>query len=152
MDRSPYEMQAERALVSANPNVLIEEGLLQVGVDKPFEVHRVIPRIYARTSGNVFLATQPDQELLAGLVKISIKNTGLDLSMTKNPSRIGALTKGSSERTWEWAEPMTITRTNGFAVSLEADTFPAVDTLNNLLVVLTFEGFLLVVAPAMENR
>lgn len=154
-DRSPYEMAGELALTTGQGTTLMPEGLLQVGVDKPFEVHRLIPRIYARDSSNILINPQPDQELLQGLVKLDLENTGLQLKMTKVPTVIGAIVKGSSERTWEFAEPMTISRSNGFQASLQAATFPAntaIASLNNLLVTLVFEGFLLIVAPPMGNR
>ncbi len=152
MDRDPYAMYGELALTSGATPHEFPAATFQCGTDKPLEFHRLIPRLYALDENGVLLPTQPDQELLAGLIKISIKITAREQAMTRVPTRIGTLTKGSAERTWEWADPEYLERSTGFSVTIEASTFPAIAGLDSILVCLTFEGFMIVIAPPTGNR
>lgn len=152
MDRDPYAMPGELSLTTGQISTLYPPATFQCGTDKPFEVHRMIPRLYALNSSGVLLPTQPDQDLLAGLVKISLKIINKEQSMTRVPTRIGTLTKGSSERTWEFADPEYLERSTGFEVAIQAETFPTIENFASILVALTFEGFMIVVAPPTNNR
>lgn len=152
MDRHPYEMYGELAISTNQISTQFPEAVFQNNVDKPFEVHRFIPRFLALSSQNVPLTTQPDQDLLASLVKVSIKYTALEQSLTKAPTRPVALTKGTAERTWEWADPEYLVRSTGFQVDVQGLAFPAIQDLSSILCMFTFEGFLCVVAPPTENR
>lgn len=151
-DRDPYAMYGELALTSGSTPREFPPATFQCGTDKPLELHRLIPRLYALDAQGVMLPTQPDQDLLAGLIKISIKVTNREQAMTRVPTPIGALTKGSAERTWEWADPEYLERSTGFTVVIEASTFPAIANLDSILVGLTFEGFMIVIAPPTNNR
>lgn len=152
LDRDPYEFYGELTLGSSQPNTAFPSATFQCTVDKPFEVHRMIPRVYAYDAEGIILPTQPDQDLLAGIVKITIKDLGLEQLMTKVATRIGALTKGSSERSWEWADPHYLTRSNGFEVTAQTVAFPDIEDLSTLVLAISFEGFLCVVAPPTNNR
>ena len=151
--RVPYELSGELVVATTSP-VQFPEATFLNSVDKPFEIHRMIPRVYALDAAGLLVDEQPDQELLAGLVRLRITDLGLDQVMTKNPTLIGILTKGSSERTWEWAEPHTLVRSNQMQVVVELLAFPAgfAEEILSLKVAIAFEGFLLVLAPASENR
>jgi len=151
-DRDPYSLFGELLLTTAQVATDFPQATFSCQTDKPFEVHRMIPRLYALDSQGVMLPTQPDQELLAGLIKVSIKVFNREQAMTRVPTRIGTLTKGSSERTWEWADPEYLQCSTGFQVTVQADTFPAVTNMASILVAITFEGFLIVIAPATNNR
>lgn len=150
--RWPYEISGEFIIQSAEAGQQYPDATFQNGQDKPFEIHRLIPRIYALDSDNVLLSTQPDQELLLGLVRARITDLGREQLITKNPTLLGALVKGSAERTWEFAEPMYIIRSEQIQIVLDALTFPTISGLNKLRVVVTFEGFVCIVAPPGENR
>lgn len=151
-DRFPYELAGEMAMTSAQRGIQFPDALFQNGTDKPFECHRVIPRLYARDVSNVLLTTQPDQELLAGLIRWDIVINNLEQKLTKAPTLIGTSTKGSAERTWEFADPCYLMRATGFQITLDALTYPAIGNLNNILVAITFQGFLLIVSPPLPNR
>lgn len=150
--RWPYEISGELLLTTGLTGTQYPDATFQNGQDKPFEMHRMIPRIYALDAQNVLLTTQPDQELLLGLVRTRITDLGREQLITKNPTILGALLKGSSERTWEFAEPMYIIRSEQIQIVLDALTFPAISNLDKLRVVITFEGFVCIVAPPSENR
>ncbi len=152
LDRYPYEFPGEIIIQDAQPSIQIPNAVFQNGTDKPFEVHRMIPRVMAYDSSNVLLATQPDQEMLLALLKIEIEDTGLNQALTKAPTRLNALVKGSSERTWEWADPHYLVRSNGFTVTVEGETFPDIDDLDHLVLAIVFEGFMCIVAPPSNNR
>lgn len=152
LDRDPYVMYGELTLTSGQAARLFQPATFQCGTDKPLEIHRLIPRLYALDENGVMLETQPDQELLAGLVKVSIRILHKEQALTRSPTRIGALTKGSAERTWEWADPSYLERSTGFEVTIEASTFPNIDGLDSILVGLAFEGFMIVIGPAANNR
>jgi hypothetical protein len=152
VDRDPYDFTGTAFLTTAQQGFQYPPAVFSNGVDKPFEIHRMIPRIYAIDGQNVLLPSQPDQELLAGLVQITINNLAKNQLITKTPTLIGTLTKGTNERTWEFAEPMYLVRSENLEITLDALTFPTITNLAQLKVVLTFEGFLCVVAPPGGNR
>lgn len=154
-DRFPYEMPAEQSLTTGQRGVQFTPAVFNNGTDKPFECHRMLARVYARDSNNILLNPQPAQELLAGLVRFEILIDNLEQRLTKAPALIDATMKGSAERTWEFADPCYLVRSSAFQVTVDALTFPAnaaISNLNNLLVAITFQGFLLIVSPPMPNR
>jgi hypothetical protein len=116
--------------------------------DKVFEVHRMIPRVYALDAEGLLLATQPDQNTAEGLVLLSMNLQGFNQLVTKSQTRIGALIKGSSERTWEYAEPFFLPNGRGIQLFASTTAFPAAVTYTQLLIVVVYEGFLLQLAPA----
>lgn len=150
--RWPYEITGELSLTSGQPARQYPDATFQNGVDKPFEIHRMIPRVYALDDAGVLLPTQPDQELLLGLVRANIVDLGREQLITKTPTLLGAIVKGSAERTWEFAEPMYLVRSEQLQVTVSALVFPAVANLNSLVVAMCFEGFLCVVAPPTGER
>jgi hypothetical protein len=150
--RWPYTISGEFLIESAETGQQFPDATFQNGQDKPFEIHRMIPRVYALDSEGVLLPTQPDQELLLGLVRAKIVDLGREQLMTKNPTLLGLLCKGSSERTWEFAEPMYLIRAEQIQITLDALTFPVISNLDQLKVAIDFQGFVCVVAPPSENR
>lgn len=157
MDRVPYEMSGELILPSADGSttgVQFPDATFMNSVDKPFEIHRMIPRIIGLGATNITFSPQPDQEELASLVRLRMTDLGLDQVLTKNATLVSLLTKGSSERTWEFADPHYLTRSNLIQIVCDMLTLPAVydDDITKLRISIAFQGFLLVVAPPSENR
>jgi hypothetical protein len=150
--RSPYTMPGDLLLTSGQPGVQFPEATFMNNVDKPFEIHRVIPRVTAVDVNNVPLFPQPDQDLLSGLLRVQVTDLGKNQKLTKNPSLVTILTKGSSERTWEFADPYYLIRSESIQVVCDALTFPAIPDLAALRVEWAFQGFLIVVAPASDVR
>ena len=148
--RFPYAMYS--ALLQA-PSVVgvpfFSEDFLNAQ-DKTIEVHRMIPRVYALDVNSLPLGTQPDQELLAGLCLIAFNLQGFNQQVNKNATLLGTLTKGSAERTWEFADPLYLPNGRGLQVFLTTAAFPATFAglgITQLRVAITFEGFLISVAP-----
>lgn len=140
-DRVPYLLYGEQAYTTAQGNTAFPQAQFSCQTTKVFEVHRMIPRLVALGDGGVPLATQPAQDLLAALIKLTIKIFDQEQSMTRVPTRIIALTKGESERTWEFADPVYLPASTGFDVAAEAVAYPAIQGLVSILVCISFEGF-----------
>ena len=153
-DRYPYAIPGELLLTTGQLAQQYPDSTFLHAADKPFEIHRMIPRVIALDVNQVVLSPQPEQDLLAALVRTRITNLGITQPLTKAPTLISALTKGSAERTWEWAEPQTLERSQELQIVLDALAFPAalLASVTYLRVAIIFEGFLLQVAPASDNR
>lgn len=144
LQRIPYTLAGEFTMTTLLQNQQYPDATFQNNVNKPFEIHRMIPRIYAFSDG-AMVVTQPDQELLLGLIRARISDLGLDQLITKSATILGTLLKGSSERTWEWAEPHYLPNNAQLQVVLDALAFPTFNPVaTQLRVCITFEGFLLV--------
>lgn len=157
--RIPYEMPGEITLVSNQAGSQFPDGTFVQNVDKPFEIHRAKPIVTVLDANNaplVKVSEIPTQEVLQQLVRVRLTDFGQSEVMTKSPSLVALLTKGSAEATWEFAEPYTLERGTGFQIVVDA-----LD-LTNLLAAVTgaakiklswmFQGFLIVVAPPSESR
>jgi len=162
--RIPYEMAGELILSASNSGVQYPDAVFTNNVDMPFEAHRVIPRVTALNATSIVVPNQPSQDLLQSLIRCRINDFGKNVIMTKNPTIMNLLTKGSSERTWEFAEPYYLVRSEGFQVVLDTLAFPAIwdgaqivtspatNPITNLRVEFGFQGFLCVVAPPSNTR
>lgn len=154
-DRFPYAMNGELRLTTGQTGLQFVDSVFNNGTDKPFECHRMIPRVYACDSNNRLISPQPAMELLLALVRVQIDITNLEQKITKSPTILGTLVKGSAEMTWEFADPFYLIKSNNVTIACNAQTFPAlavIENLNNILVAITFEGFFCVIAPPMANR
>lgn len=117
--------------------------------DKPFAVHRLIPRIIALDSDGLVLATQPDIETREALVQLGLLLQGFNQPMTKDATAIevGNLLGGTtSERYWRFEEPFVIPNSYGVIATATTLPFPAGVTYTQLQITLTLQGFLLQVA------
>lgn len=153
--RVPYNMPGELTVDFNTPGTQFPEATFSHQIDLPFEIHRVIPRITGLDAAGLVLAEQPSQDILAALVRLLFVDFAKNQQMMKSAQLISLLTKGSSERTWEWAEPYTIVKAEGFQVRVDtlAAPNPQFDPeVDSLRIELNFQGFLLVVAPPSENR
>jgi len=145
-------MYGEVTLTSAQAGKTFPEGTFLNSTDKPFEIHRLIPRITALDGNGVALVTQPDEEFMLSMVKCSILDLGKTTPLQRAPTRLRSMLKGSAEQTWEWADPYYLVKSEQFQITNDADTFPAITSLVTLRVELNFEGFLLTIAPPSEAR
>ena len=85
--------------------------------------------------------------------RLTINDLGINQILTKNPTLIALLTKGTSELTWEFADPHYLVRGNQIQVIADALAYTGVvDNFTNMRIGLSFQGFLLVVAPPSETR
>lgn len=153
--RFPYTMPGELVLAFSASGVQFADVIYTNTTVYPFEIHRMIPRVYALDNTGLLLGTQPDFSLLAALVKLDLLDFRLDMKMTKAATAIDALVKGSSERTWEWAEPYTLPNSGGFTVSNTTRAAPATFAglgITQLLLALTFEGFQLQIKAPSDSQ
>lgn len=153
-DRIPYTFSGELVL-GASATLQFPEGTFSNSTDKPFEIHRVIPRVAALDENEILLNPQPDWELLANLVRLSFESSSRTDRLSKQATLIANLVKGSSERSWEFADPYTLPKSDSITVVAQTLAFPANDPIANLDVLrvqVTFQGFQVVIAPAMGNR
>jgi len=150
--RTPYSMPGEILIVSGEPGKQFPDATFTFNVDKPFEVHRVKPWAVALDSNGDVLENQPPQEALQSLLRFQLNDLGKTEKMTKNPQLLALLPKGTAEATWEWAEPYTIVRSEGFQVVVDALAYTNFDDLATIRLAWKFEGFLLVIAPPSESR
>ena len=162
--RIPYTMVGEVTLVTNQSGQQYPDAVFTANTDMPIEIHRVVPRITALDGTGVAVPNQPNEDLLMSLVRARVNDFGKNALMTKNPTRITNLVKGSSERTWEFADPYYLVRSEGFQVVLDALAFPVlwdgaqvpnnapVTPIVSLVVSWAFQGFLLQVAPASNVR
>lgn len=146
--RFPYTMDSELVLAASQSGVPFPGADFLNAQDKVFEVHRMIPRVYGLDSNSQLTNTQPAMELLMGLVMMSMRLEGFNQDVNKSPTRLGTLVKGSAELTWEFADPLFLPNGRGIQAFISTVAFPAGFTPTQLLVAVTFEGFLLQVAPA----
>jgi hypothetical protein len=155
MFRVPYALSGTITVTSSQVGVQFADAVFINNVDKPFEVHRMIPRVtgFDTATPAVMLASPPTDEEMEKILRLKISDLSLNQAMMKSSTYLEALTKGTAEKTWEWAEPYTIDRAEGFQVVVDADAFPVYNpVLGAIRLELTFQGFLIVVAPPGENR
>ena len=149
--RFPYTMDSELTLAESQSGIPFNDSDFLNTQDKVFEVHRMIPRVYGLDTSSLIVAPQPDQELLMGLVLMSMNLQGYNQLVNKSATRLGTLVKGSSERTWEYAEPFFLPNGRGVQVLVSTVAFPSADpfddTVTQLLIAVSFEGFLLQLEP-----
>lgn len=161
--RIPYSMAGELIIPGNQSGVQYPDSVFTNNVDMPFETHRMIPRVVGLDASNNVQPNQINEDTLQELLRLRINDFGKNVIMTKNPALMNTLTKGSSERTWEWAEPYYLVRSEGFQVVVDTLTLPTwdgaqiptavpVNPLTNLRVEVTFQGFLCVVAPPSNTR
>jgi hypothetical protein len=161
--RIPYEMAGEIVLQGNASGVQFPDDRFTNNIDMPFEIHRVIPRVTALDDANNALPNQPQQDLLQSLARARINDFGKNVMMLKNPTLLNLLTKGSSERTWEFADPYYLIRSEGMQVVIDTLTLPIWDggqiptnpptvPLVSLRIEFGFQGFLLQVAPPSNTR
>lgn len=140
-DREPWAAAGELILASAASGVFQENTFIN-NTDKPFEIHRMIPRATCLADGGTATATQPDQfNQLLNLFRIQILNLGTNDMITKQFVMIRSLVKGSTELTWEYAEPFYLLKGQQLQVQVQALPFPAFTSMANIRLELGFEGF-----------
>lgn len=150
--RQPWAMSGEVQLTSAQPGVQFPEATYLNSTDRPFEIHRMIPFVVAQDSSSVALPVQPDQDLLTALIRTRIQDLGKTATLTKSATLLRLMVKGNSERTWEFADPYYLVKSEQLQVVNDALTFPVISNLNNLKVCIDFAGFFITIGPPSETR
>lgn len=148
--RTPYIMSAEISLASSTSGAQFAPDVFTHSTDRPFEIHRLIPRAYTFDSTPAIIVPQPAIELLLGCITTRIFDFGKTQNLNKASTTLGGLVKGTSELTWEFAEPYYLVKDEGLIISLDSAVYPfAADTVK---IEIALEGFLLTLAPASDRR
>jgi len=152
--RIPFSMPGELVVDTGGVGVQFPEATFLHNSDKPFEIHRMIPRVTGMTVANVPMTTQPSFDLLERLMRIRVYDFSKNENLTKNAHLLSTITKGADERSWEWAEPYTLVRSEGFQVTVDNLATVAIvgGTYDKTRIELAFQGFLIVVAAPSERR
>lgn len=146
-------MAGEVPLTSAAPGIQFPEATFLNSTDRSFEIHRMIPFVVAEDSDGVALPSQPDQDLLSSLIRTKITDLGKGPNaLMKSATLLRLLVKGSSERTWEFADPYYLAKSEQLQVINDALTFPSIENLVILKVCIDFQGFFISVGPPSESR
>jgi hypothetical protein len=161
----PYSMPGELVLGPNETGVPFPEPQFMHNVDKPFEIWRMI----ARTTGMVgpsvedAVVSETQPLTLDRRVRLAIQDTSKNERVTKNPQLISSFQK-ANEMSWEWdPRPYTIIRQEGLQVMASTQGFPSVCAPNAdcepvltpitfTRIEVTFEGWLLVLAPPSNTR
>lgn len=147
--RVPFSMPGELIVAAGSVGVQFPEATFLHNSDKPFEIHRLIPRVSGLDENEALLDPQPT-DLLERATRIRVFDFSKNENLTKNAQLLDSLTKGTSEKTWEWAEPYVLSRSEGFQVTV--DNLATTAIANYTRIELTFQGFLIVVAAPSESR
>lgn len=148
--RLPYSMPGEIQLSADSQGVQFPEATFLHNVEKPFEIHRMIVRLTG-LDDSVPPVVQPVQPtILEKLVRLRITDTSKNEVLTKNAQLVETLVK-LNEQTWEWDEPYTLVRSEGFQVAVDTDAGYPADT-ELIRAEVTFQGYLIVIAKPSESR
>lgn len=150
--RVPYEMPGEISLTTGQTGQQYPDATFLHNVDKPFEIHRCKPFVTALDNQGNILSPQIAQETLQSALRVRVADLGKNELLTKSPTLLPLLTKGSAEQTWEWAEPYTIVRSESLQVVVDALAFTNFANVVTLRLAWMFQGFLLIIAPPSESR
>ena len=163
--RIPYSMAAEMDILPNVNGQLFPDASFLLSIDKPMEIHRVIIRLTAKGTLDedatpTILNPQPGS--LEERIRLNITDFSKNEKLTKTPTLVAALLNRLTG-TWEWEEPYTLVRAEGFQVQIDSLDFPTVIVLNDLVlpeavdvsavrVEIDFQGYLIIIAPPSETR
>jgi len=142
-------MPGELIVAAGAIGIQFPEATFLHNSDKPFEIHRVIPRVTGLDANLALIAVQPT-DALQRATRLRIFDFSKNENLTKNAILIELMTKGTSEQTWEWAEPYVLSRSEGFQVTV--DNLITAGVAPNTRVEICFQGFLIVVAAPSDSR
>lgn len=170
--RIPYEISGEQVIANGATGIQFPEATFLHNVDKPFEIHRVVFKLTPfDNSATPAIVTPPIiasaaywdlQRWLQHYVRVRISDVSKNENLTKNATLISSLISNDGQ-SWEWDDPYILVRSEGMQIAIDSiapTTFtlesqiasPTTVTCGNLRVEVCFEGYLLVIAPASEQR
>jgi len=153
--RVPFNMPGELVLDGGQLGLQFPEATFLHNQDKPFEIHRLIPRVTALDVNNLYYVTlQPSLDALFSCTRLRIFDVSKNENLTKNAQLLSTLCKGTNERSWEFAEPYTLVRSEGLQITVDnlgtAAIFGGVYSKSRIEI--TFQGFLIQIAPPTADR
>jgi len=164
--RIPYELTAEVDIAPSTSGQVMQPESLTHAIDKPFEIHRMIIRLVAKgvtDIGQPEIVLEQQPQTLKERIRMQIADYAKNENLLKGPGRVSTLLSALTE-SWEFEEPYTLVRAEGFQIQLSSDAYPSVcvpgarcDTfalveVSNVRVEVGFQGYLIVVSPPTSER
>lgn len=165
--RIPYLLSSTLVVTNGATGVQFPEAVFLHNVDKPFECHRVIVRVMpfdddddgATILPPTFVGAVPGLlQILQKYVGIRIRDTSKNEALTK-ATAIVADFQTADAATWEWSDPYSMVRSEGFEVTCDNNLTDfgitvggTTITVGSIRFEVVFEGYLIVIAPASESR
>lgn len=163
--RIPYNIAAELDVGPNLSGIVFPEASFLHNVDKPFEIHRMIVRLTAKGTPEGFMSPtilEPQPTTLEERVRLRILDFSKNENLTKSATLV-ALLLSRFTGAWDWEEPYTIVRSEGFQVQIDTLDFPAVVVLDEnvepervivqfVRVEVNFQGYLDIIGPPSEVR
>lgn len=156
-EREPYNMPGELILAASVTGTQFPANTYDHNIDKPFETHRMIPRITPLDSSGIEVdnsLADVSQEVLQSLVRVRIANAGRNVNFQKAAVLLSNLTKGTTERSWEFADPYYLITGEGYTISVDTLAFPTSfgsAGITQLRIEMNFQGFNIIIGPPTEN-
>jgi hypothetical protein len=164
--RIPYTLPGELLVTNGAVGIQFPDATFLHNVEKPVEVHRMTVRITPFDNATpaaqltpAFVGAIPSlMNILEKYVRIRVSDTSKNEFLTKNAQLVDGISP-QNEKVWNWAEPYTMVRSEGFQIAVDniLANFPitvgnTTVTVGALRIEVTFEGFLIVIAPPSESR
>jgi hypothetical protein len=160
--RIPYSMPGELVVDASSTAIQFNEATFLHVIDKPFEVHAMHVELTAIDEDGLIPENQP--RTLDRLVRLRIEDTAKNERLTKSPHLVSTI-RNFETHLWSWEVPYTFDKQEGFTVAVDTDVLPTLSGMDPaacaecVLVVITqvrvevaFQGFLIVIRPASDNR
>lgn len=165
--RYPFVMPGE-LLVSASTNTIFDQNTFIHNIDTPFEIHRMIVKLTAVDDSETPVIFEPQPTTLDRRIRLNIENlSAVNVKLNKAPALPRLLMK-ENEMTWEWEDPYTIQRSNGFLINVDSLAFPSYCipscdgtpsipfevsvAVNRIRVEVSFQGFNIIIKPPTDDR
>lgn len=163
--RLPYNLPGELDVPPSTNGTVFPDVVFSHQVDKPFEIHRVHVNLTAKGTPTGFstpTVLEPQPSTLEERVRLKIQDVGKNENQMKSAALVATLLNRNTGA-WDWEEPYTIVRSEGFQVQVDTDAFPNVITYDANIepelvavqfvrVAVNLQGFLVIVGPPSETR
>ena len=134
-------------------------------VDKPFEIHRVKVELTAKGTPEGFLnptVLEPQPTTMQRRVRLRVLDFSKNENLTKSATLVSLLLRRDTGA-WDWEEPYTLVRSEGYQVQIDTLDFPFVVVLDANIepervavqfvrVEVNFQGYLDIIGPPSEVR
>lgn len=142
IDRISHTMMGRVDAVSLEQDVTFSSSAFIHNDKRPFEIHRFIPRVYEIDDNGAIVSDLGDAGLV--LIYTTIHDFSQDQDLLKAPTTPLALTRGTQDRCWEWGEPYTLQRAEGFSARFNVVDLVGAVASERIRVMYSFQGHVLV--------
>lgn len=163
--RLPYNIEAELDVGPNQSGIVFPEAAFLFNVDKPFEIHRVMIRLAAKGTPPDFdnpTVLEPQPTTLDERIRLRILDFAKNENLTKSATLVSTLLNKQTGA-WDFEEPYTIVRSEGFQVQIDTQDYPSIVFYNANIepvqvdvqfvrVALNWQGYLTIIGPPSEVR